>query len=85
MYGDELKLTRNDFIQLHKDYYGTFEEPDHEGNDKRRKTRGASFLEYVEVHRGMQAKTYDEWRLEDGITPLFLEFICLFQKIFLSG
>ena len=43
MYGDELKLTRDDFIQLHKDYYGTFEVADHEGNDKWRKTRGASF------------------------------------------
>ena len=36
----------------------------------------SKLLEFVEVHRGKQAKTYDEWRLENGITPLFFEYIC---------
>ena len=47
MYGKKSKLTRDDFIKLHQDYYDDiFENSD------------------------------DIWTVDDGITPLFLEYVC---------
>ena len=76
MYGKELKLTRDDFIKLHQEYYGTFSDTAHEGNEAWKKIHGDTYLECAKITFGKQIKEYDSWRLFDGITPLFLEYIC---------
>ena len=47
MYGKELKLTRDDFINLHQEYYNHIFE-----------------------------NATEPWSVDDGITPLFIEYVC---------
>ena len=57
MYGEELKITRDDFIKLHQDFY------------KNIYAISSSPLDFG-------INTNETWRLDNGITPLFLEYVC---------
>ena len=61
MYGKELKLTREDFIKLHQEYYKNI------------------FATSSDLDDGLEIN--EPWRLEDGITPLFLEYVCKLYDI----
>ena len=56
MYGKELKITRDDFIKLHQEYYNNI------------------FSLSSDLDEGL--KISEMWKIEDGITPLFLEYVC---------
>ena len=61
MYGKELKLTREDFIKIHQEYYKNI------------------FATSSDLDDGLE--TNEPWRLEDGITPLILEYVCKLYDI----
>ena len=61
IYGKELKLTREDFIKLHQEYYKNI------------------FATSSDLDDGLEIN--EPWRLEDGIAPLFLEYVCKLYDI----
>ena len=56
LYGKELKLTRDDFIKLHQDYYKSIFSTSSDLDDG------------IETNKG--------WKLEEGISPSFLDYVC---------